>query len=95
MRNPSWEFHYLREGECLPAFSATKIVTWKCHVNESTNGRYDMVLGKDLLTTLVLDVKFSDNVKIGSEVTYEGCSAPMVDVTNYNFTFITDKTVKP
>ena len=24
---------------CLPEFSATKIVTWKCHVDELTNGR--------------------------------------------------------
>ena len=47
---------------CLPGFSATKIVTWKCHVDESTNGRYDMILGRDLLTALGLDLKFSENV---------------------------------
>ena len=29
-----------------PKFSATKIVMWKCHVDESTNGRYDMILDK-------------------------------------------------
>ena len=37
---------------CLPEFSATKIVMWKCHVGESTEGRYDMILGRDLLTAL-------------------------------------------
>ena len=35
-----------------PDFSATKIVTWKFHVDESTNGIYDMILGRDLLTAL-------------------------------------------
>ena len=43
----------------LTEFSATKIVTWKFHVKESTNGRYDMILGRDLLTVLGLDIKFS------------------------------------
>ena len=49
----------------LPEFSATKIVTWKSHVDESTNGKYDMILGRDLLTALGLDLNFSDNVIIG------------------------------
>ena len=46
----------------LPEFSATKILTWKCHVDKSTIGRYDMILGRDLLTVLGLDLKFSENV---------------------------------
>ena len=47
---------------CLPEFSSTKIVTWKCHIDESTKGRYDMILGRDLLTALVLvlDIIFSE-----------------------------------
>ena len=49
----------------LLEFSAAKIVTCKCHINESTNGRYNMILGRGLLTALVLDIKFSDNVIIG------------------------------
>ena len=43
----------------LPEFSATKIVMLKFHVDESTNGRYDMILGRDLLTALVLYMNFS------------------------------------
>ena len=50
---------------CLSEFSTTEIVTWKCHVDESTNGRYDMILGRDLLTTLRPDLKFSENTIIG------------------------------
>ena len=30
---------------CLPKFSATKIVTWECHIDKSINGRYNMILG--------------------------------------------------
>ena len=79
----------------LPEFSATKIVTWKCHVDKTTNGRYDMILGRDLLDALGLDINFSEKVTIGGEGPYEGCLATMVDASNYDFTCIIDKTVKP
>ena len=58
---------------CLPDFSATKIVTWKCHVEKSTKGRYNMILGRDLLISLGLDLKFSENVIIFIEGPYEWC----------------------
>ena len=67
---------------------------WKCYVDEYTNGRYNMILGRDLLTALGLDFKFSDNVIICREGPYEGCLSPMADVRNYGFKYITDKTVK-
>ena len=54
-----------------------------------------MILGIDLLTALGLYIKFSDNFIIGGEGEYEGLSAPMFDVSNYDFKSITDKTVKP
>ena len=57
---------------CLTEFSVIDIVTWKCHVDKSTNGRYDMIGGRDLLTTLGLDRKFSDKVIIVGEGPYEG-----------------------
>ena len=56
---------------CLPEFSATKILMWKFHVNESTNGRYAMILGIYLLTALGTDLNFSENVIIGGEVPYK------------------------
>ena len=55
---------------------------WKCHVDESTNGRYDMILGRELLTALRLDLKFDEKVIIGAERPYEGFLSPMVDVIN-------------
>ena len=70
---------------CLPEFSATKIVTWTCHVDKSTNGRYGTILGRYLLTELGLDIKFYANIIIFGEGPYDGCSAPMVDVSNYYF----------
>ena len=52
---------------CQPGFSATKTVTWKCHVDKYTVGRYDIIL---LLTTLVIDIKFSDHVIISGDRPY-------------------------
>ena len=54
-----------------------------------------MILGKHLHTALSLVIKFFENVIIGGEGPYEGCLAPMVDVSNYNFKYIIHKTVKP
>ena len=34
----------------LPALSMTNVVTWKCHVDDSARGRYDMILGQYILT---------------------------------------------
>ena len=56
----------------LPEFSATKIVTWKFHVDESTNGIYDTILGRDLLTALGLDFKFHDKIVISGKGPYIG-----------------------
>ena len=47
-------------------------MTWKSHVEKPTNGRYDMILGRELLTALGLDLKFYNNVIIGGEGPYEG-----------------------
>ena len=80
---------------CLPAFIATKIVTWKFDVDESTTGRYYIILGRYVLTALGLNLKCSGNVIHGVEGPYKGCSAPMVDVNNYDFNTLTTKTVKP
>ena len=34
----------------LPALSATDIVTWRCHMDDSAKGRYHIILGQDILT---------------------------------------------
>ena len=50
-----------------------------------SNTRYTMVLSRYLLTALGLNISFPENIVIGDEGPYEGCSAPMVDVSNYYF----------
>ena len=37
----------------LPELSSTNAVTCKFHVDDSYRGRYDMILGRDILTELV------------------------------------------
>ena len=54
-----------------------------------------MILGRYLLTSRGLDLKLSDNILIGGAGPYEGCSSPMVDLSNYEFKSLTDKIVKP
>ena len=34
----------------LPTFSVTNVMTWKYHADDSSKGRYDMILGRYLLT---------------------------------------------
>ena len=80
---------------CLTELSATKIVSWKCHVDNKTNSRYDMILDIELLTSLGLDLKFSKNIIIGNEGTYEGCYSPMVGLSNYDFKYLTENMVIP
>ena len=54
-----------------------------------------MILGRDILNALGLDLRFSENIIIGGDRPYKGCSAPMVDLSNYKFKSLTKKIVKP
>ena len=56
----------------LSEFGATKIVTWRCHIARSANSRYDMILGRYLLTTLGLDIEFSENIFLGGDGPFKG-----------------------
>ena len=64
----------------LPELSTTKTVTWNCHVDESAKGRYDMILGRDFWTDLILDLKFSEHVIESDDGYLKGLTAPMVDL---------------
>ena len=48
----------------------------------------------NLLTTLWLDLMLSENIIICGEGPYEGCLAPMVDLSNYDFKSLTESIVK-
>ena len=55
----------------LTKFIATKIVSWKCHIDEFTTRRYGMILGRELLSALGRDLKFYENIDIGVKGPYE------------------------
>ena len=42
-------------------------MTWKYYVDDSTKGRYNTILGRDLLTALGLDIKFSEKVNLAEK----------------------------
>ena len=63
-------------------------------MDNQTNSRYDIIIVRDLLTALGLNIEFSDNVSIGGDGPCEGCSAPMVDLSNYEFKSFMDEIVK-
>ena len=44
----------------LPEFSMKKVVMWKCHVHDSAKGKYNMILGRDILTSLLVNNKNHD-----------------------------------
>ena len=54
-------------------------------MDNKTNRRYDMILGRDLLTALGLDLKFSENLIVGGEGPREGCLSTMDELSNYDF----------
>ncbi len=58
----------------LPEFSESKIITWDFHITEKNNLGYDMIIGRDLMQELGMDLVFSENV-----VTWEGTKIPMRD----------------
>ena len=49
-----------------------------------------MILGKDGLTTLGLDLIFSENLIIGGEGPYKSGFTPMFDLKNYNFKYLAE-----
>ena len=54
----------------LPEFSTTKIVTRKCQVDDSTEIRYDRILGIGSLRAQGICIGFSDHVIIGDSGPY-------------------------
>ena len=69
----------------LPALSATNVVTWNCHLDDSAKGRYNMILGRDILKKLVLNLKWSEHVIEVDDGTFNRSTIPMVDLGTYIF----------
>ena len=52
---------------CLPELIMKKTVTRKCNVYDSAEIRYNMILGRDVLTALALGIKFITNFVVIDE----------------------------
>ena len=64
----------------LPELSVKKIVTWNCHVDDSSKSRYYMNLGRYLLRYLLLNLKFYDNFIEAYDGTFKMSTTPMDDI---------------
>ena len=60
-------------------------MTWNYHVDESSKGRYDMILVQDILTELGLNLKFSEHVVEADDGLFNGSTTLIVDLGTYIF----------
>ena len=79
----------------LPTLSAMNAVTWKFHVDESTNVRYDIILGWYILTELGLNLKFFDHIIEADDGPFKGSTTPMVDLGTYEFKILNTGEITP
>ena len=79
----------------LPTLSATNVVTWKCHADDSTRCRYDMILGRDILRELGLNLKCSKHVIKSYDGPYIVSTASMVNLGAYVFKDLNTGKIKP
>ena len=59
----------------LPKFSTNKVVEWACHIDKTTDNaksQYNMIKGTDLMSTMGLDIQFSNKL-----ICWEDVSIPM------------------
>ena len=70
----------------LPEFYKNRDIKWTMHVDESKAGscRYDMIMGRDLMTDLGIKFDFENFT-----MTWDNASIPIHDVNKFN-----DKNIK-
>ena len=59
----------------LPEFYLNREITYVCHIDDTTSPRaasYDMIMGRDIMSELGLDISFSNH-----EITWDGVAVPM------------------
>ena len=61
----------------LPKFFESKIIEWQAHLFPKGNNNYEMIIGRDLLTTLGIDISFSQQV-----MTWDDRIVPMKSLTD-------------
>ena len=60
-----------------------KVIMWNCNVDESTKGRYDMILDINILVALGLKLKFSDHLVETYYAPLKGYTPLVVDLGMY------------
>ena len=78
-----------------PEISVTKMVSWNFHADYSAKRRYDIILGRDILTELGLNIKFSGHVIEAYYRTFKESRAPMVDLGTYKFKYLDTGEITP
>ena len=61
---------------------------WNCNNNDTVKGRYNMILGWDILTELGLNLKFSEHVIKSDDGPFNGSTTIMVDLGTYIFRYL-------
>ena len=51
----------------LPELHDNRMIEWNVHLAKSLLGSYDMIIGRDILTELEIDIKFSDQTVVWDE----------------------------
>ena len=72
-------------NSALPTLSAINFVTCKYNVDDSYNGRNNMILGRYLLTSLGLNLTSSEHAIEADDGPFKGSITPMVDFGTYLF----------
>ena len=60
-------------------------MTWNFHVDDSTKGRYDLILGRNILTLLGFSLKLYKQVIKSDNGPLKGTLLPIVDLGMYEF----------
>ena len=64
-------------------------------MDDSAKGIYEMILGRYLLTDLVLNLKLSDYIIGAYDGTFKGMMSPMVDLVKYEFKYLNTGKITP
>ena len=79
----------------LTSISLTNVVTCKCHVDESSRGRYSMNLGRYIWTELGLNLNVFEHFIESDDGRFIGYTAPMVYLGVYIFKYLNIGEIEP
>ena len=82
-------------GFTLPKLSPAYVLTWNCHVDESTKGRYDMITRRDILTSLGLNLTLSDHAIESDYTAFKASTEATVDLGTYEFKYLNIGKITP